>query len=123
MNSDLVELIEYSFGSVWTLELLLLLCRDRERPWRPEELVGELRSSEAVARESIDRLVTAGLVIVEEHGAVRYAPASQEQDALVMQLDEEYRRKPAAIRRLIVQGPAEKLRSFSDAFRLTRDDR
>lgn len=123
MNSDLVELIEYSFGSVWTLELLLLLCRDRERPWRSEELVGELRSSEAVARESIDRLVTAGLVIVEEHGAVRYAPASQEQDALVMQLHEEYRRKPAAIRRLIVQGPAEKLRSFSDAFRLTRDDR
>lgn len=122
MKSDLVEFIEYSFGSVWTLELFLVLCRDRERQWRADELVRELRGSEAVARESIDRLVAAGLVLVEDDGAVRYAPVSGEQDALVQQLEEEYRKRPAAIRRLIVRGPAEKLKSFSDAFKLKRDD-
>jgi hypothetical protein len=39
----------------------------------------------------------------------------------VRQLDETYRTKPAAIRRMIVQGPAEKLKSFSDAFKLKSD--
>lgn len=123
MKSDLVEFIEYSFGSVWTLELFLLLCGNRERQWRADELVRELRGSEAVARESIDRLVATGLVLAEEDGAVHCAHVSHEQDALVRQLEEEYRKRPAAIRRLIVRGPAEKLKSFSDVFRLRRGDR
>lgn len=122
MNSDLVELVEYSFPSVWALELLLLLRRHSGQHWRPDELVGELRSSDAVVAESIDRLLAAGLVLVQEDGAVLYAPASEAQDALLRQLEEEYRKRPAAIRRLIVQRPAEKLRSFSDAFKLKRDD-
>jgi hypothetical protein len=123
MKSELVELVEYSFGSVWALELLLLLRRGREHQYRTEELVRELRSSDAVVAESIERLVAAGLVLMGENGAVRYAPASDAQDALVQQLEEEYRVRPAAIRRVIVQGPAEKLKSFSDAFRLKRDER
>lgn len=117
MNTELVEMVEYSFGSVWTLELLLLLHRDRNRAWPREELVRELRSSEQVVAEGINRLVSNGLILIEENH-VRYAPASQGQDELVRQLEEEYRVKPAAIRRMIVQGPAQKLRSFSDAFKL-----
>ena len=117
MNSDLVEMVEYSFGSIWALELLLLLHRNPDRAWRPDDLVRELRSSDVVVAESIDRLVASGLVLVDGN-VVRYSPFSPEQDVLVRQLDEEYRTKPAAIRRLIVQGPAEKLKSFSDAFKL-----
>lgn len=118
MKSDLIDLVEYSFGSVWALELLLLLHRDPERQWLPDELVRELRSSDIVVGESIGRLVATGLILVEESGAVHYAPASHEQDRLVKELEEEYRTRPAAIRRLIIQGPAEKLKSFSDAFKL-----
>jgi len=117
MKSDLVELVEYSFGSVWALELLLLLHRNPDRAWLPEDLVRELRSSHVVVTESIERLVASGLVLIDGD-AVRYGPVSPEQNMLVRQLDEAYRTKPAAIRRLIVQGPAEKLKSFSDAFRL-----
>jgi hypothetical protein len=53
-------------------------------------------------------------------GAVRYGPASREQDSLVAQLEEEYRKTPAAIRRLILQNPVEKLRTFADAFKLKK---
>jgi hypothetical protein len=120
MNSDLVEFVETSFRSVWSLELLLLLYRDPSRTWTSDELVHELRSSEVVVAQSIERLVAAGLALAEKDDCVRYGPASPEQNDLVAQLQEEYRRKPAAIRRLILQNPVEKLRTFADAFKLKK---
>lgn len=120
MNSDLIEMVEYSFGSVWALELLLLLHRNPDRAWRHEELVRELRSSDVVVAESVNRLVVSGLVLMDGD-LVRYGPVSPQQEVLVGQLDIEYRTKPAAIRRMIVQGPAQKLKSFSDAFKLKPD--
>ena len=65
MNSDLIEFVETSFGSVWSLELLLMLYRDPSRIWTSDELVHELRSSEVVVAQSIERLVAAGLALVE----------------------------------------------------------
>lgn len=121
MNSDLIDMVESSFGSVWALELLLVLYGQRDRVWSPEELVRELRSSEVVVTQSIDNLITCGLVLVEDGGRVRYGPASKAQDQLVRELEEEYRKKPAAIRRMIIQNPADRLKSFADAFKLTRD--
>lgn len=120
MNSDLIDMVESSFGSVWALELLLVLYSQRDRVWSPEELVRELRSSEVVVAQSIENLITCGLVLVEDGGRVRYGPASKAQDKLVKELEEEYRKKPAAIRRMIIQNPAERLKSFADAFKLTR---
>jgi hypothetical protein len=120
MNSDLIEFVETSFGSVWSLELLLLLFRDPQRHWTYGELVHELRSSEVVVAQSVERLMAAGLAVAEADGAVRYGPASREQDSLVAQLEEEYRKTPAAIRRLILQNPVEKLRTFADAFKLKK---
>lgn len=120
MNSDLIEFVETSFGSVWSLELLLLLFRDPRRNWNSDELVHELRSSEVVVDQGIERLLAAGLVLAETDGSVRYGPASAEQRELVAQLEEEYRKTPAAIRRLILQNPMDKLRTFADAFRLKK---
>ena len=96
------------------------LYREPERIWEPVDLVQELRSSEIIVESSIAELVAAGLIVVETAGRVRYRQASAVQDALVRELDEEYGTRPGAIRRMIVQNPTEKLRSFSDAFRLKK---
>jgi predicted transcriptional regulator len=120
MNSDLIDMVESSFGSVWALELLLVLHRQPDRIWSAEELVNELRSSEVVVAQSIDNLVACGLIVTESGGRVRYSPASPSQSGLVDELEDEYRKKPAAIRRMIIQNPAERLKSFADAFKLTK---
>lgn len=120
MDRDLVAFLEDSFGSVWSLEILLALHRQPERVWTDEDLIGELRSSQVVVRQGLDNLLAAGLILLENEG-VRYGPASEGQDVLVRRLAETYRVKPGAVRRLIIQSPAEKLRSFSDAFRIIRD--
>jgi hypothetical protein len=122
MDSDLIEMVESSFGSVWSLELLLVLYSQPKRAWTSDELVRELRSSEVVVSQGIEGLVASGLVIPEADGTVRYGPASRAQDKLVSMLEEEYRKKPTAIRRLIVQNPADKLRTFADAFVLKKSE-
>lgn len=121
MDKDLAEFIESSFESVWSLELLLALYRQPERVWTAEELIAELRSSHVVVRKSIEILLASGLIVAESGDAVRYGPASADQARLVANLDEEYRIKPAAVRRLIVRSGADKLRVFANAFRIVKD--
>jgi predicted transcriptional regulator len=120
MNSDLTEFVEGSFGSVWSLELLLFLYMGQERCWTTGELVGELRTSETVVSDSLGSLMTAGLIVSEPDNSVRYCTASLEQGELVRRLEAEYRRTPAAIRRLILNNPNRKLQSFLDAFQIKR---
>lgn len=121
MEKDLAEFLQDSFGSVWSLEILLVLHRQPERVWTAEDLITELRSSQVVVQQGIDNLLAAGLIVAEDGGAVRYGPASAGQDALVRRLEDAYRVKPAAVRRLIIQSPAEKLRTFADAFKIVKD--
>jgi hypothetical protein len=121
MEKDLAEFLQDSFGSVWSLEILLVLHRQPERVWTAEDLIAELRSSQVVVQQGIDNLLAAGLIVAEDGGAVRYGPASAGQDALVRRLEDAYRVKPAAVRRLIIQSPAEKLRTFADAFKIVKD--
>jgi hypothetical protein len=121
MDSDLAEFVEYSLDSVWSLELLLALHQQRERVWSPDELIAELRSSHVVVRRSIETLIASGLIITEEDGGVRYGPASADQDAFVARLAEAYRVKPAAIRGLILRSSSDRLRTFSNAFKIMKD--
>lgn len=115
MNLELNDFVESSFRSIWSVELLLLLYR-QQRKWSAEELVSELRSSEVVVTQSIEALVAGGLVLVEADGRVCYSLADPANDLLVQQLNELYRKRPGAVRKVIVQNPADQLRTFSDAF-------
>lgn len=114
MDQQLLDLIKRSIGSVWALELLLLL-RESGRAWSEPELVTELRSSRLVVSQSLAGLAASGLVEISEDG-VRYRPAEEATGRLVDQLAVEYRNRPDAVRRAIVAPVDDKLKSFSDAF-------
>jgi len=103
MQSQLVEFIERSFGSVWVLETMLVLHDSQPRRWTGGELVAHLRGSEAVVLHAIDRLLACGLALRDSEGAVNYSPESDETRRLADALCAEYRRAPAAIRRMIIQ--------------------
>jgi len=119
MNRDLHDFVESSFRSVWSVELLLLLYR-QPRSWTAGELVSELRISEVVVARSIDALVAGGLVVIETDGRVRYGLAIPDNEDLVRQLYELYQKRPAAVRKVIVQNPADQLKTFSDAFKFRK---
>ena len=118
-SPDLLQFIGSSFRSIWALELLLVLKRDR-RLWPHEELVSNLRASDLVVTKALDGLVAAGLASLEEGGA-SYMPVSKEVAAYVDDLEKLYAARPDAVRRVIVAATASGATAFADAFRLRGD--
>ncbi len=118
-NDDLFRFIGSSFRSVWALELLLLLKRDK-RIWSRAEMVSTLRASELVVSKALDELVAGGLVSVEGDGA-HYMPAAQDIARQVDSLEKLYGARPDAVRRAIVSAGSSGATAFADAFRLRKD--
>jgi hypothetical protein len=121
MEEDLIEFVETSLDSVWSLELLLRLRTEPGRLWSSEELIADLRSSPLVVGRSINKLLAVGLIVVDTGNSIRYGPASAGQDRLVDALAEAYRVRPAAIRRIILRNSSDQLRTFIDAFKILKD--
>jgi len=120
ISADLAGLIQ-SLRSLWAIELLLLLHRKPEQAWRIDDLVVELRSSRALIDGVLSRLHELGLVERQPDGTYRYRVAAPALEDLVGELDRLYAERPLAIAQAIHGVPDEKLRAFSDAFKLKKD--
>lgn len=118
-NDALLRFVTSSFPSIWALELLIVLKKDRRR-WSRESLVETLRASELVVSNAVGSLVAAGLASIEDRG-VMYMPINDDVAALVDETEALYATRPDAVRRAIVRGAGHGASAFSDAFRLRRD--
>jgi hypothetical protein len=119
-DPELLELIRQSVRSVWALELLLLMRRERERSWTPEALVSELRASHTLVADNLAALEATGLVLSED-GHYRYAPATPLLEKLCGRLEEEYRLRPVRVINAIASSPNDRLHKLANAFRLKGD--
>ena len=117
-DEDILHFIAASFPSVWALELLLALKRDR-RPWTRGELLQSLRASELVVANALDALVAAGLASVEDEGAV-YLPVNKDVEECLERVEQLYRARPNFVRRAIVSPATRTAAAFADAFKLRR---
>jgi hypothetical protein len=120
-EADVAGFVRDTFGSVWALEVLLVLKRDSARSWPRPELVAALRASDSVVDSSIARLLACGLVLVDEAGSARYVPAAPSLEGLVAATEALYAQKPDSVRRWIILPRHDGLSAFSDAFRLRKD--
>ncbi len=120
MDEDLLSFIRAAIPSVWALEILLLMRRDRDRAWTRDSIARELRSNPNLAGEVLRSFVNAGLLASGPEGS-RYAPAGAALDELVGRLDQTYRERPVAVVNAIVSARAGAVQSFADAFRVRRD--
>ena len=120
-SDDLIAFIRDTFGSVWAIELLLLLKKDPDRTWSRAELVTELRASEHIVKTFGEQLVAAGLVVADGTGAYRYGPAAKPLAGLADETEALYARRPDAVRRMIVAAPSGELDAFAAAFRLWKE--
>ena len=105
-NEEVLRFIAASFPSVWALELLIALRRER-RLWKRQELVEVLRASELVVSRALEALVVAGLASIEDEGAV-YLPVNSDVESCVEQVEQLYRSRPNSAT------------AFADAFRLRK---
>lgn len=120
-QEKIAEFICATFRSVWSLELLCHLRAHSDRSLSVQEMVAELRASDLIVRHSVDALVAAGLLVVDEQGNARYHPISDDLEILAKAVCALYARSPDAVRRTIVAGANPGITAFADAFRLRRD--
>lgn len=118
IEDEVFALLRLSISSVWELELLLLLHRTPDREWSIEEIDREMRASRTVVESAAYKLVTEGLVVETHHDSFQYRPANPDLEAFVKGLALAFSVKPIAIIKTIAAGHNDRLRSFSDAFRL-----
>lgn len=118
-EDDILNFAASAIGSMWALELLLLI-KQEARSWTSAELVRQLRGSEAVIAQALERMHGVGL-IAEEAGRYRYSPVSTEVGDIANELDHLYRSKPVTVISAIANAPQRKLQILSDAFRLKKD--
>jgi hypothetical protein len=112
--------IRSSFRSVWSLEVLLLMKRERRR-WTSEEIVAALRASDLIVAQSLSALSDAGLAVTDEAGGAEYRPSNEAAAALGDEAERLYAQSPDAVRRLILGSSPSGLAAFADAFRLRKD--
>ena len=120
-SNELNDFIRTTIRSVWALELLLLISREREQAWRAVDLNRELRGSLGLVSDILSQFAAAGLVAEKGDGSFRYEPRSSDLDKLVRQLEAAYAARPLAVVRAIVAAPNEKIQTLADAFKVKKD--
>lgn len=122
IERDLPDLIRTHLPSVWSLELLLLVRRQRDRAWTVQELTDELRASLPIVVSALDAFKRSGLVAHDDDGRYRYAPASTFLAEFGDLVERQYRERPVAVINLIA-APEDRLQQLADAFRFRGKDR
>jgi len=96
-EDDVLRFVCDSIPSAWTLELLLLLFRERLSAWSCEALVRELRATLILVMQNLAVLVDAGLVMETDDGRYRYRPKTPELATLIDDLAALYTKKPVTV--------------------------
>ncbi|MEW5685280.1 MAG: hypothetical protein AB1942_10205 [Pseudomonadota bacterium] len=118
-DPELAAFVREHMRSVWAVELLLVLRREPDRLWQPERLVAELRASTNLVRDNLAAFERGGLVVRDDAGEWRYAPANPVLDHLATRLEAAYRQRPVAIINLIAR--PDPIQGLADAFKWRGD--
>jgi hypothetical protein len=106
-----------SLGSIWTLEVLLIMQQAPQRGWDEQELEQEIRGSPQIIREAVGVLSRAGLAVLDDR-RWRYVPATPELANVVVELAKLHASKPMLLARTIFSSKSDRIRTFADAFRI-----
>jgi hypothetical protein len=107
--------------SIEKLEVLLLLRQQPARAWTAAGVAQELRIMEASAQGRLEDLSGRGLLAYEGTDRFRYEPHSSDAQA-VNELAATYALRRVSVVSFIFAQPADRLKSFANAFRLKRDN-
>ena len=123
---EVKNLIHDHLESVVQLESLLLLHTDPHKEWTAADVAKELRIEPAWASEQLNHLCDRGLLSCRDAGEAsgviyRYGPRAPELDRAVGGLANAYADRRVSVITLIFSKPVDKLKSFSDAFKIRRD--
>lgn len=119
LPENLRRLLIAHIDSIEQLEVLLLLHRDGTRAWRTDEIATELRTSLESASSRLEDLRRRRLA---EGDGQTYTLGRGPEARDVAELATLYRTRRVSVINYIFTKPADRIRSFADAFKLRKDD-
>lgn len=118
LSDDALIFLQHSIKTVWTLEILLILRRDPNRAWNPEELIRESRGSTLILQEVLANLHQARLIDTDGDHRIRYHSATPALERLVGEIASAQARRPAAVTKALLSVSSDKVQNFANAFRV-----
>jgi hypothetical protein len=117
---DVERFIATDIESVEQLEVLLLLRAAPDKHWTAHEVARALVSRVDSAADWLDRMARRDLLAQTGDGTYRYAPPTPDVAHTIDALAESFAKYRVTVVALIFSKPSERVRLFSDAFRLRR---
>jgi hypothetical protein len=125
LSNDVKEFIVEHVHSVPQLEVLLLLAQNHNELWSADAVSRELKVNPSLAKSQLDDLLSDGLLVLADGtgpGLYRYNHASSHVNKTVKQLANAYASQRVAVLTLILAKPFDKVRLFTETFRMIRGD-
>ncbi|HEY6844112.1 MAG TPA: hypothetical protein VI391_08095 [Thermoanaerobaculia bacterium] len=114
-------LVRY-FDSVEALEIVALLERSSSAFWTRQAISQQLGIPENVVDAKLSSLTSSRMLVRgQETGAYRFAPENRDMEDAVCELLRAYSEQRALVINTIYSANLERLRAFSDAFRLKKE--
>jgi hypothetical protein len=122
LKPDVQKLISDCIDSVEAVEILLLLRRSPDAYWTSDAVSQQLGMQSQLASAKLRGLAENRLLVVGgDTGAYRYAPRDAETRQAVDNLAAAYANLRIHVINTIYSANLERLRAFSDAFRLKKE--
>ena len=118
------QFIEHHIESVPQLEALLLVRKEPQRDWGPDEIAKALYIPQEAAMSLLHDFVRRGFAIETPPSKNRYAYRvnDAETDKLIDELQAAYQLRRVAVISLIYSKPLNKVQTFADAFRFGKEN-
>jgi len=116
------EFVRDNIVSVEQIQVLSLLSAQPDRVWSARELSTEVTSTPASILHRLGLLAQRKLVEGDEHDGFRYR-SDAKHDPFVRELRAQFIERPVSVIGLIFSSSSATLQSFSDAFRISGEDR
>lgn len=121
ISEGLKKFLREQIQTVFRLEVLLLLHRNRSRSFTAADVEQDLGVDQDLAQQQLTKLVALQLVEADtEQRNYRYGPANAALSSMVDQLAANYSRQRVPILSVILAKHPDRTRLFSEAFRIIR---
>ena len=121
ISESLKRFLREQIQTVFRLEVLLLLHRNRSRLFTAADVAHELGFDNDLAQQQLTELVVRELVALNtEQHTYSYGPVNAAQRSMVDQLAASYSRQRVPILSVILAEHPHRTRRFSEAFRMIR---
>jgi hypothetical protein len=125
LPEDVRRFLDENIESLEQLEILRVLAEEPGREWSAGELAAEIQAEPSAAASHMAALAARGLVATSARrgeAVARHGSRSPDLGDRLARVLAAYRERPVTMIKLVYAKANERLRAFSDAFRLRKED-